>query len=651
VYFSSCFPSTGIKLYRFAVVLARYGSEQSCNKEKTMNKTILRTTSLIMAIALTLGSFSSGQAKAKSGDLPIKTFAQTNASGTLPTIVAEADARVPEAKPGINFGTDTVLYVDGGAVDPDIESYIRFTVMGISGTVSSAKLRVYVTDATRNGPALYTTSNTWTETGITWNNRPARTSAALEDKGALAASSWVDYNVTQIITGNGTYSFILATDAADLLGLSSREGSAAPQLVITLPDATNTTLPTATPTTIQPTATLVAPTITPTTVLPSPTAILPTATAIQPTATPTTVSVQPTATTSSQTTSSTTTSTTNGGMWISSTELMRLPISGTAWNKIRNAAYGSWGTADLKDQNNKHTIYSLAGALVYARTDDPALRSKVRNAIIAAKRSLDESAEWQTTNGVLAAGRQIGAYVISADLINLKSYDAATDNEFRAWLGPIRTTDIGTHGRWTNIRFTCENATANWSAFACASRIAASIYLGDNADVQRSSLIIRALLGERSAYPADAPGNNGYFQHTAAYQSSWVCDDANWTGANPSCVKSGVNIDGVLVEDASRGGGCCVLQGDGIMYSWEALQGFFVSAELLYRTGNYGNPYTWSNNALKRTLDFMQRSGWAVTRPATYVPWMANARYGTSYPVTTGGNGRIMSWGDWLYQN
>jgi hypothetical protein len=317
---------------------------------------------------------------------------------------------------------------------------------------------------------------------------------------------------------------------------------------------------------------------------------------------------------------------------------------------MRTTAYGSWGTADLKNQDNKHAIYTLAGALVYARTGDPALRSKVRNAIIAAKQSMDQSTEWQTQNGVLAAGRQIGAYVVSADLINLRSYDAAADNEFRAWLGPIRTTNIGTHSRWKAITFTCENAAANWGTFACASRIAASVYLGDNADVQRSSLIIRAFLGERTAYPSNAPGTNGYFQHTQGYQSSWSCYDPAWLGSNPYCLQSGMSIDGALVEDASRGGGCCVLQGDGIMYSWEALQGLFVSVELLYRTGNYGNPYTWSNNALKRALDFMQRSGWAVTNPAKYVPWLANARYGASYPTATGGNGRIMSWGDWLYK-
>ena len=339
-----------------------------------------------------------------------------------------------------------------------------------------------------------------------------------------------------------------------------------------------------------------------------------------------------------------------GSMWITRSELMNLPTSGTAWDNMKTIAYGGWGIADLKDQSNKHAIYTLAGALVYARTDDTALRSRVRDAIIAAKRSLDQSAEWQTSNGVLAAGRQIGTYVIAADLINLKNYDTVADNEFRSWLGPIRTTNIGTHSRWQSLRYTCENATGNWNTFACASRIAASIYLGDTADVQRSSLIIRAFLGERGVYPADAPGKYGYFDHTAGYQPSWACNDAAWTAINPPCVKSGVNIDGALVEDVSRGGGCCIPQGEGISYQWEALQGLVVSVELLYRTGNYGNPYTWSNLALRRTIDFMYRSGWGISTAAMYVPWLTNKRYGTVYPGWSSISGRIMSWGDWLYQ-
>ncbi len=340
----------------------------------------------------------------------------------------------------------------------------------------------------------------------------------------------------------------------------------------------------------------------------------------------------------------TTTQVPGNGMWISTEEIMSLPMSGSAWNSVRAMAYGSWGTADLKNQDNRHAINTLAGALVYARTNDAVLRSKVRDAIIAAKRTMDESADWQTTNGVLATGRQLGAYVVSADLINLKSYDTAANTEFKTWLGVIRTTNIGTHGRWKNLTFTCENAAANWGAFACASRIAASIYVGDTADVQRASLVIRAFFGERSVYPIQG----SYFQHTSSYNSSWICGtESTWTGVNPPCVKSGINIDGTLVEDASRGGGCCTLQGDGNMYSWQTLQGLFFSTELLYRAG-YPS-YDWSNKALKRALDFVQRAGWNITNVSKYVPWLSNFRYGTNYPVASNTTGQIMSWSDWLY--
>jgi len=338
------------------------------------------------------------------------------------------------------------------------------------------------------------------------------------------------------------------------------------------------------------------------------------------------------------------------GMLISKSELMDLPTSGAAWDNLHATAYGGWDKPNLKNQDNKHAINTLAGALVYARTGDLALQSKVRDAILAAMQTLDEPGEWKSDNGVLAAGRQLGAYVISADLIDLEGYDGSADKDFRSWLASIRTTNIGTHGRWKSITYTCENAAANWGTFACASRIAASIYLGDTADVDRAASIIRAFLGERNAYPPDAPGQDRYFEHTEDFEPSWACDASNWTGINSACEKSGTNLDGVLVEDARRGGSCCLLHGDGIMYSWEALQGLYVSAELLYRTGQYGNPYDWSDQALKRALDFMQRSGWGMTRPATYVPWLANARYGTSYLLSPTIDGRIMSWGDWLYQ-
>jgi hypothetical protein len=171
------------------------------------------------------------------------------------TFAAEADADVRESNPTTNFGLATTLLVDSGS-GVNVESYLRFTVSGVSGSIQSAKLRLYVDgNGTANGPAVYATGNTWTETGLTWNNRPAPTSGVLDDKGALSANIWVDYDVTALVTGNGTYSFRLLTDSTDGVIFSSRQGSFPPQLVVTTgtgatvtPTATRTSGPTATPT-------------------------------------------------------------------------------------------------------------------------------------------------------------------------------------------------------------------------------------------------------------------------------------------------------------------------------------------------------------------------------------------------------------------
>jgi hypothetical protein len=157
----------------------------------------------------------------------------TATPGGALTFTPAADARVEEEFPTNNYATSSQLEVDGGS-DLDSESYLRFTVTGVSGTVQHALLRVYsTTNDSDNGPAVYTADNTWTETGITWNNRPARTSGPLEDKSAIGTNTWVEYDVTIAVTGNGTYTFVLATDDDDGVIFSAREGSNPAQLVVT----------------------------------------------------------------------------------------------------------------------------------------------------------------------------------------------------------------------------------------------------------------------------------------------------------------------------------------------------------------------------------------------------------------------------------
>jgi len=167
---------------------------------------------------------------------------ELQATSTL-TFTSVADAQVDEHNPDTNTGTSTDLEVTN-ANNRSFESYVRFSVSGVSGTIQSAVLRVHSTsDNTRDGPAAYSTGTSWSETGITWNNRPARTSGATDNKGSISKKTWVDYNVTSLFAGNGTYSFVLGGDSNDSVVFSSREGSNPPQLVITF---TSTNTPTAT---------------------------------------------------------------------------------------------------------------------------------------------------------------------------------------------------------------------------------------------------------------------------------------------------------------------------------------------------------------------------------------------------------------------
>ncbi len=161
--------------------------------------------------------------------------AATPPVATVLTLSPEADARTQEANPTTNYGT-AYLRVNGGS-ELDVETLVRFTVTGApAGSVASAKLRLYNYNGTADGPALYPTVTSWNETAVSWNTRPARTSGTpTDDKGAIAKNTWVEYNVTPLVTGNGTYSFALATTSSDGIDFYNREAATLrPELVVTL---------------------------------------------------------------------------------------------------------------------------------------------------------------------------------------------------------------------------------------------------------------------------------------------------------------------------------------------------------------------------------------------------------------------------------
>jgi hypothetical protein len=325
-------------------------------------------------------------------------------------------------------------------------------------------------------------------------------------------------------------------------------------------------------------------------------------------------------------------------------QLMALPTSGTGWTRLKAVADSKLGSADLCDQDSKHHLRVLARALVYARTGVARYGGDARYGVMQAIKTQRVGC----SNATLALGRQLMAYVLAADFANLSG---SADATFRTWLSGIRTKKIGGHSKWWSLTETHRESAANWGAHAGASRIAASLYLGDTADVASAAKVTRGFLGDRSAYAG--------FGHTLdSADLSWTCTGSasTYTPVNPTCTRGGIQVGGAAVTDISRGGARRWPPSDpGIPYQLETIQGLGMQVELLYRNG-YSAAWGWSSNALKRMADAVSRSaaaggtGWNETTASRQMPWLLNKRYGTAYPRVWNDTGRLIGFTSWLYR-
>ncbi len=165
-------------------------------------------------------------------------------TAAIVVLAAVADAQVQADVPGSNFGTAKSLRVDGS---PVTRSFLRFDVTGLTGAITKATLRVWrLNTASHSGFAVHAVANTtWGETAVTWNSQPAFTATATATTGPVAAGpSYVDLDVTTLVTGQGLRSLMLDTASSTSISIDSREGSHKPTLLLqTLADRTAPTVP------------------------------------------------------------------------------------------------------------------------------------------------------------------------------------------------------------------------------------------------------------------------------------------------------------------------------------------------------------------------------------------------------------------------
>ena len=114
----------------------------------------------------------------------------------------------------------------------DTQTYLRFVVSGTTGPVTSATLRLFVIDGSPDSGTLYSVPETsWTEGTLTWSNKPP-VGGMLAPAEAAPLGEWIEFDVTGLITGDGSYSLALK-DAPATAYYSSKEGANPPQLVVT----------------------------------------------------------------------------------------------------------------------------------------------------------------------------------------------------------------------------------------------------------------------------------------------------------------------------------------------------------------------------------------------------------------------------------
>ena len=162
-------------------------------------------------------------------------FLAAPASAATLTFTPVADTYVQSDTATTNYGTSSQITVDNSPVR---RTFLRFTVSGVTEPILSAKLRLRTisgnSGSNNGGTFKSVSSNSWSETGTTWNNQPAIDGATLGSIGSVVASTWYEVNVTAFVTGNGTFSFGATSASTDGAYYSAREsGANAPQLVIT----------------------------------------------------------------------------------------------------------------------------------------------------------------------------------------------------------------------------------------------------------------------------------------------------------------------------------------------------------------------------------------------------------------------------------
>ena len=154
--------------------------------------------------------------------------------GSLIFFLPVADTYVNEDDPTSIYGNANTLRVDAS---PDVYAYLRFNVTGLGGkTIKRARLKVYTNSVATQGISVVAVKdNSWTELTANFYNAPRLEETLASSAPVANNDSWISLDLTDYITGEGSFNIGIVTGSSTSVNLASREsGDKAPQLILEL---------------------------------------------------------------------------------------------------------------------------------------------------------------------------------------------------------------------------------------------------------------------------------------------------------------------------------------------------------------------------------------------------------------------------------
>lgn len=340
------------------------------------------------------------------------------------------------------------------------------------------------------------------------------------------------------------------------------------------------------------------------------------------------------------------------GLWLSLAELAKLPTSGSSWEALTAIVDEGLGDpVDVSNQESQHAQRTFATALVAARTGGTPVQT-VRDAIEAViGTEFGDDGGHGDANRVLAWGRNVGSYVLAADLIDLASVDPALDERFRAWLRSMLTaTSVPGSADRYSLRGADATDPGNWGAWSGASHTAIAAYLRDAAELELARSSLERFLTTGVGF---------------VYRDAWAIsrEEKGWSTVpdrsgpippvNPSGASiEGHDVDGIIVADMRRGSTRFRWPPRFTTYPREALSGRVIQAVILRRLGV--DAFGWGDDALRRVavrLIALERETGDDWYEADHAPmWILRQRYpAAGLDVAAPVVGRMIMGTDWTH--